>query len=66
MIGLWSNHGYVIVVIIICKNTDLNFNKTKYHGQDLVTLWIVNRQYKFKVRYLEYGYHVNLMGLFKP
>ncbi len=51
---------------IICGYTDLNLNKTKYDVQGLVTLWIVNRHNKFKVRYPEHGYHVNFPALFKP
>ena len=50
----------------MCRYTDLNLNKTKYHVQGLVTLWIINRHYKFKVRYPEHGYHVNFPALFKP
>ena len=50
----------------MCRNTDLNLNKTKYHVLSLVTLWIINRYYKFKVRYPEHGCHVNFPALFKP
>ena len=60
-----TDHDHVIG-IIMCKNTDLNLNKTKYHVQGLVTLKIINIHYKFKVRYPEHGYHVNSPALLKP
>ena len=66
MIGPLSDYDHVVVVITMCRNTDLNLNKTKYHVQGLVTIWILNRHYKLKVRYPEHGYHVNFPACSSP